>query len=292
MFKVARMENTRKQQKKSNQSFPIPIWSGLFDHREKVGPAFWEFLWCVDRTTFERDGLGYVLGGKVLTSAEIAADIFGVEVAAKHSKTVERHLQRLARHKLIERRRCGNGCRIWVVNSKKWGVWGGKRDRTKSSLRRNPKGANSSHLNGRDRTKSSLRRDKNVLSEGSLPIYDSSKESSSKTTCADKPPVHERIKQFLVWWQKDSYPSIYEQEPTIAWGRDLKILRPLFEKYDDEAMRGAALAYLSEKNDFTEGHPLTKFAGSQFDRWRAKSRKTVLRARNEPKSKFDRLKVN
>lgn len=264
----------------------------MFDHREKVGPAFWEFLWCVDRTTFERDGLGYVLGGKVLTSAEIAADIFGVEVAAKHSKTVERHLQRLARNKLIERRRCGNGCRIWVVNSKKWGVWGGKRDGTKSSPRRNPKGTKTSPLDGRDGTKSSLRRDKNVLSESSLPIYDSSKDSSSKTTCADTPPVHERIKQFLVWWKDEAYPKVYESEPTITWARDMKLLRPLFEKNDDGAMRAAALAYLSERSDFVEGHPLSKFIGTQFDRWRAKSSKTVSGVGNGSRSKFSRLAVD
>jgi hypothetical protein len=76
-----------------------------------------------------------------------------------------------------------------------------------------------------------------------------------------------RIQEFLDTWTK-LYREAYQTEPTVNWPREMKRLEPIFAKNDDETVVAAASAYLSERNDFTAGHPLGKFE-SQFDRYRA-----------------------
>ena len=99
-----------------------------------------------------------------------------------------------------------------------------------------------------------------------------------------------KIKTFLLWWRDVAYPGVYGHKPTIVWPRDIKVLKLLFEQYSDDEIRSTALSFLEEKTDFTEGHPLTKFAGSQFDCWRAKSKKT--RVRDGSRAKFKDLPIN
>ena len=58
-----------------NKSYPFPVWSGLLEHRAKMGPAIWEFLWCLDKITTETDGVGWVLGKQPVKAARIAKDL-------------------------------------------------------------------------------------------------------------------------------------------------------------------------------------------------------------------------
>ena len=61
----------------NRQSHPLPVWNGILDHRERLGGAIWEFLWCLDKITVEKEGVGIVLGGKPIKVEEIVADIPG-----------------------------------------------------------------------------------------------------------------------------------------------------------------------------------------------------------------------
>lgn len=106
--------------KRSNQldndtSHPFYVWSGLLTpkHIKAIGPALAEFLWCINRTTIEVDGIGYVLGGKAVTYDEISEEL-GIPNA-----TVRRHLALLKSEGYVLIERDPAGVRIMVINSKK-----------------------------------------------------------------------------------------------------------------------------------------------------------------------------
>ena len=98
-------------------SYRFSVWNGLLEakHRKRIGPAVWEYLWCLDRITKEINGVGVVLGGKPVNSVEIAKS-FGVG-----EKTVRVHLDRLEGGQYIERTLTPRGYSIKVLNSDKFG---------------------------------------------------------------------------------------------------------------------------------------------------------------------------
>jgi hypothetical protein len=82
-----------------------------------LGPALWEFLWCLDRITVEIGGVGKVRDGKPVKAEWIAADL---EV---NKETVKRNLKKLTREKYLRLRRTAYGYIIEVMNSLKFGIW-------------------------------------------------------------------------------------------------------------------------------------------------------------------------
>jgi hypothetical protein len=99
-------------------SFPIPVWNGIFDHRQKIGSAVWVFLWCIDRITLEEAGVGFVLNGAAVTAGRIARELHDSE------RTVRRHLKILSKQGYIALNRNPYGVAISVANSCKFGIWG------------------------------------------------------------------------------------------------------------------------------------------------------------------------
>lgn len=99
-------------------SHPIPLWNGIFEHYYCIGAALWEFAWCIDRVTKERDGVGIVLGGVPVKITSIVADLKG-----SNRETVRRHMDSLERENYIRRRRTPYGHVIEVLNSRKFGIW-------------------------------------------------------------------------------------------------------------------------------------------------------------------------
>jgi hypothetical protein len=97
-------------------SHPIYVWNGLLEpkHRKKIDSAIWEFLWCLDRITKEKDGIGIVLGGRPVTYSEVAT-CFEVSV-----DSVRRHMDRLELYGYIERTLAPYGYVIRVLNSCKF----------------------------------------------------------------------------------------------------------------------------------------------------------------------------
>jgi DNA-binding MarR family transcriptional regulator len=102
------------------ESFYFPVYSGLLtaQHRERIGPAIWEFLWLISKVTkeIEEDGetWGIVLGGKPVKLAEIAAELGGSE------RTVKRNIARLKDEGYIEAVRAPYGEIYKVRKSKKF----------------------------------------------------------------------------------------------------------------------------------------------------------------------------
>jgi hypothetical protein len=98
-------------------SYPFPVWSGLLDHRAKMGPAVWEFLWCLDKITGETNGMGWVLGKQPVKASQIARDLH------ESRETACDNLTRLEQHGYIIRVRTPYGFQIGVPKSRKFGIW-------------------------------------------------------------------------------------------------------------------------------------------------------------------------
>jgi hypothetical protein len=94
------------------------------EHCGRIGSALWEFVWCIDKITKERDGIGLVFGGAPVKIEDIAADL----ERGEHS--VRRNLKRLEDKKYIERTRTPYGFTISVRNSRKFQIWS-KRENVK-----------------------------------------------------------------------------------------------------------------------------------------------------------------
>lgn len=101
-------------------SFYFPTYIGLLtkEHRENIGPALWEFLWLISKTTKEitEDGetIGIILGGKPVKISEIAEELGSSE------RTVKRNIARLKEHGYIKTTRTPYGEIYKVKNSKKF----------------------------------------------------------------------------------------------------------------------------------------------------------------------------
>jgi hypothetical protein len=99
-------------------SHPIPVWNGVFEHYDRIGDALWEFAWCIDKITEERDGIGIVLGGSPIKLRAIVEALRG-----SNRETVRRHLDSLEKENFIRRRRTPYGHVVEVLNSRKFGIW-------------------------------------------------------------------------------------------------------------------------------------------------------------------------
>ena len=99
------------------QSYPFPVWNGLLEHRKRLKSAIWEFLWCLDATTNEKDGVGLVHGGAPVKADRIARNL---EVS---TRTIKQNLRRLTTEGYLKLRRTPYGNVIQVMNSSKFGIW-------------------------------------------------------------------------------------------------------------------------------------------------------------------------
>lgn len=94
--------------------FFITISNGLLtaEHRKRIGPAVWEFMWLIDKVTrVDVDGKGWVLGGKPIKLEEISL--------GQHANTTSENLQRLRENGYIETIRTPYGMTIKVIKAKK-----------------------------------------------------------------------------------------------------------------------------------------------------------------------------
>lgn len=102
------------------ESFFFPVYSGLIspEHRESIGPALWEFLWLISKTTKEiveeDETWGIVLGGRPIKRTEIVTDIGGSD------SSVKRNISRLKKFGYIDTKRAPYGEIYRVRNSKKF----------------------------------------------------------------------------------------------------------------------------------------------------------------------------
>jgi hypothetical protein len=98
----------------------FPVHAGMLteEHRERIGKAIWEFLWCLSKTTKETiedgDRVGVVLGGKPITFKEVA-DEFGIS-----RSTVRRNFEILELENYISLLETPRGHVIKVMRSKKF----------------------------------------------------------------------------------------------------------------------------------------------------------------------------
>jgi hypothetical protein len=108
-------------------SYAIPVWNGILDHREKIGPALWEFLWCLDKITVEDEhGIGWCLGKTPIDTKRIAAEL------REHPDTAYQNMERLAVEGYVVRKRTPRGYIVGVLNSRKFGVFRSKSDSGKT----------------------------------------------------------------------------------------------------------------------------------------------------------------
>ena len=185
---MKKLPHERKYQGK--KSYPLPLWNGILDHCEKIGPALWEFVWLLDKITREKDGKGIVLGGAPVKIDRIARDL------ERSDHTVRRNLDRLQAGKYIERTRTPYGLTIRVRNSRKFGIWGKKEIVTfgrslsasdgeigQKRRRDRPKVTERSAINGRNKEDSARNTAKNPV--GALTLLSAVAEHFSTNTELD-----------------------------------------------------------------------------------------------------------
>ncbi len=100
----------------------FPVSAGLLEHKQRMGPAIWEFLFLVDGVTSDQpDGHGE-FSGIVQYGNPLSAD--AVARALQESiDTAKVNLRKLSAEGYVTRQRVvGAGYRYTVVNSKKW-LW-------------------------------------------------------------------------------------------------------------------------------------------------------------------------
>ena len=105
------------------QSYPIVLWSGLLEHRDRMGSAIWEFIWCLDRITREENGIGFVNGGAPVRARQIARDFKTMGDKTVDEQTVRINLKKLKEEGYLRLRRTPYGQVIEVMNSLKFGIW-------------------------------------------------------------------------------------------------------------------------------------------------------------------------
>jgi len=105
----------------ADQTFIVPVSSGILEHRARIGASIWVFIWMIDRTTKETpiaDGCleGLVYGGRPIRAQEIA------ESLQTSRRTVQEHLDHLVAGGYLRRISCGFGVASGyaVQRSKKW----------------------------------------------------------------------------------------------------------------------------------------------------------------------------
>jgi len=125
-------------------SYAFPVWNGIFDHAEQIGGAIWVFLWCIDKVTQDRDGIGIVLGGAPVKISRIAADL----KMGEH--TIRRHSDLLEKESYIQRTRTPYGFVIEVRKSLKFGIWGARESVQRRKVSR-PNLADLTVKNGRNK---------------------------------------------------------------------------------------------------------------------------------------------
>lgn len=99
----------------TQKSFPFYVWSGLLtpQHRKRMGISVWVYLWCLRRITYEKDGLGFVLGGSRIKVERIAKELGMVE------RSIKSDLARLRKHEYLQIKRIPYGLIITVSRSKR-----------------------------------------------------------------------------------------------------------------------------------------------------------------------------
>jgi hypothetical protein len=147
-------------------SHPIPLWNGVFEHYARIGGALWEFVWCLDKITVERDGVGLVLGGAPVKTERIVRELKGSD-----KETVRRHMERLEAGNFIRRRRTPYGFVIEVLNSRKFGIWK-REEKPQNDDSPSERNRKKQFQTGRETTKSSFQK----------PLFVVYKEDSARNT--------------------------------------------------------------------------------------------------------------
>ncbi len=96
------------------------------EHVERIGRAWAVFFWCLNKTTREENGVGYVCSETEVTADMIRADTGG------SARSIYRHLQRLEMYGYLNLERGSKGFYITILKSKRWKK-SSKSDRTEVS---------------------------------------------------------------------------------------------------------------------------------------------------------------
>lgn len=96
----------------------IPVSNGLFDHRDRIGSAIWEFLWCIDATTSEEVDESGTKWGLVHNGVPVKHERIAEETGTSE-RTVQRNMTTLKKEGYIQTVRVARGEIIKVTKNKK-----------------------------------------------------------------------------------------------------------------------------------------------------------------------------
>jgi DNA-binding IscR family transcriptional regulator len=197
------------------RSYPFPVWNGLLEHRKRIGPSVWEFLWCLDRITQERDEVGIVNGGAPVKAERIARNL------KVSTRTIKQNLRRLTTEGYLKLRRTPYGNVIQVMNSSKFGIWAPHKRSEESIPSGHREGKNSSPPEGKNSSRT--KKTQQTARSKETPLYEKEgfsefwkeyprkedKEEAAKVWAKIEPEEHPSIMAGLrLWkrsrqWQKD-----------------------------------------------------------------------------------------
>jgi DNA-binding Lrp family transcriptional regulator len=96
----------------------IPVSNGLFDHRERIGSAIWEFLWCIDAITSEEVDEAGIRWGLIHNGVPVKHERIAEETGTSE-RTVQRNMAILKKEGYIQTVRVARGEIIKVPKNKK-----------------------------------------------------------------------------------------------------------------------------------------------------------------------------
>ena len=100
----------------SSKKYIIPISNGILEkkHCSQIKNSLWVFIWCIDKATkIDKDGIGWVLGGKPMKLDDIEKDL-GIP-----ARTLQRDLSNLKKYNYIKIIRAPYGLKIGVCKIQK-----------------------------------------------------------------------------------------------------------------------------------------------------------------------------
>ena len=183
------------------QSYPFPVWNGLLEHRKRIGPSVWEFLWCLDRITQDRGEVGIVNGGAPVKAERIARNL------KVSTRTIKQNLRRLTTEGYLKLRRTPYGNVIQVMNSSKFGIWAPHK-RSEESI-----------PSGHERSEESFPSGHREVKTSSLPEGKNSSltKKTQQTTRSKENPLYEK-EGFSEFWKQ--YPrGDAKKKAAKAWAK-------------------------------------------------------------------------
>jgi len=208
--------------------FYIQISNGLLkdEHRSRMGSSVWEFMWLLDKVTrVDKDGTGWVLGGKPIKLKEL---VMGLD-----EETVSRNLIKLEKEGYIKKIRTPYGISIRVFKARK--IFNQRINKNVESIR-NHKNVESRRENVESNKTRQYDKTEDIVADATREVF-SFKEKLKQMRESDR----KYLKIISVYWSKKKIVLENEKQYQATLKRELRPAKAL-EGYSGRQI-GEAITY-------------------------------------------------